>query len=927
MAEKSGRRVQLDRGVEQAIVALKRGAHLLKCGRRGKYEFCSFRLSSDEKSLIWYSREKEKCLELNTVSKVILGQKTVNFLRQLQSGRESQSFSVIYKNSERSLDLICKDTEQAECWVLGLTALLSISHNLRPLATPRTNRVAARSCMNSPVSHLSTKNTLKLMRDSAQLPQVYCVYKSPPRKLVEKYVSDGQLGTSDVFYSLRPKTLSNVKHLIDEKLPFISHTISEGFKSTKDCHQRKEQTLVSHEQSDSLKDVFMWGEGVGVFFGNRSNLFEVNGIKCDVLLPKLLESTKMLDIESISCGEKHAALVTRQGEVFCWGEGSGGKLGHKVSLDLTYPKAIESLSGSCVKGIACGSTQTYAVTHSGELYTWGKGCHCEQSNRSHWIPQRISSLLGEIKISKVACGEWHTAIVSSFGILFTYGEGTFGALGHGDLQSLSQPKEVESLSGLRVKSVACGPWHTAAIIMVSCFKSNTSRGKLFTWGDGDKGRLGHCDKERKFLPTRITSLEDYDFVQVSCGRMLTVALTVTGLVITMGSVMNRRLINSPVDDTSITTVEGQLKDQYVKELSSGSFHVAVLTTKGNVYTWGKGKNGRLGLGDTNDRDSPSLVEALQYRDVLSVACGFNFTTAICQHKSISGKDQSLCTRCRMAFGFTRKKHNCYNCGYVFCHSCSSKRALNTTLAPNKNRKCRVCNQCYTHLENLTVPRVFNEIGIQREYSITGKDIFDVRINRDEALVFLPKIFTPKSSIRNKSVLLDGEIMSMQSAGQQNKDSLLSGGAQKWGQVSCPLQFKAGMRKKSIMFVAKSKEGVSDDACANGEHQSKSLKQELPEMDKLLTKELQRLHAKAKALSQQCQSKSTKIQQYKSKIEETCLLARDEAAKCKAAKSVIKGLRTQVNALSETIIAEEHEKETIFLAEEKLRKAYLTLSKD
>lgn len=48
-----------------------------------------------------------------------------------------------------------------------------------------------------------------------------------------------------------------------------------------------------------------------------------------------------------------------------------------------------------------------------------------------------------------------------------------------------------------------------------------------------------------------------------------------------------------------------------------------------------------------------------------------------------------------------------------------------------------------------------------------------------------------------------------------------------------------------------------------------------------------------SLTQQCQSKSLKLQQYKRRIEETYLLARDEAAKCNAAKNVIQILRTQV----------------------------------
>ncbi|KAJ0974518.1 hypothetical protein J5N97_016483 [Dioscorea zingiberensis] len=170
--------------------------------------------------------------------------------------------------------------------------------------------------------------------------------------------------------------------------------------------------------------------------------------------------------------------------------------------------------------------------------------------------------------------------------------------------------------------------------------------------------------------------------------MLTVALTVTGIVFAMGSAMNGQLGNPQADDRSIATVGGLLKAEFVKEISAGSFHVAALTTKGKVYTWGKGANGRLGLGDVNDRNSPALVEALEDRYVRSIACGSSFTAAICSHKSMSSKDQSVCSGCKMDFGFTRKKHNCYNCGFAFCHACSSKKALNASLAPNKSKPCR-----------------------------------------------------------------------------------------------------------------------------------------------------------------------------------------------------------------------------------------------
>ena len=65
-----------ERDVEQAIIALKKGAYLLKYGRRGKPKFCPFRLSNDESMLIWYSDKEEKQLKLSNVSRIIPGQRT-----------------------------------------------------------------------------------------------------------------------------------------------------------------------------------------------------------------------------------------------------------------------------------------------------------------------------------------------------------------------------------------------------------------------------------------------------------------------------------------------------------------------------------------------------------------------------------------------------------------------------------------------------------------------------------------------------------------------------------------------------------------------------------------------------------------------------------------------------------------------------------
>ncbi len=79
-----------------------------------------------------------------------------------------------------------------------------------------------------------------------------------------------------------------------------------------------------HDDGDALGDVFIWGEGTGdaVLGGGTNRVGSSFGVKMDSLLPKPLESAVVLDVQSIACGGQHAALVTKQGEVFSWGEES-----------------------------------------------------------------------------------------------------------------------------------------------------------------------------------------------------------------------------------------------------------------------------------------------------------------------------------------------------------------------------------------------------------------------------------------------------------------------------------------------------------------------------------------------------------------------------------------------------------------------------
>ncbi|THU73418.1 hypothetical protein C4D60_Mb04t22620 [Musa balbisiana] len=67
--------------------------------------------------------------------------------------------------------MICKDKEQAESWRLGLTALVSASHQPRILANIRSSRWA-HTCANSPVGYVATNHKLGLLQGSSKLAKV-----------------------------------------------------------------------------------------------------------------------------------------------------------------------------------------------------------------------------------------------------------------------------------------------------------------------------------------------------------------------------------------------------------------------------------------------------------------------------------------------------------------------------------------------------------------------------------------------------------------------------------------------------------------------------------------------------------------------------------------------------------------------------------
>ncbi|PIA41857.1 hypothetical protein AQUCO_02200350v1 [Aquilegia coerulea] len=887
-----------------ALIALKKGSQLLKYGRKGKPKFYPFRLSNDESSLIWFSSGGERTLKLAAVSKLIPGQRTSVFRRYLRPEKDYLSFSLIYNNGKRSLDLICKDKVEAEVWIVGLKALISSGQHGRSKIDGWNDGGLDQDDSRDLTSN-SPSDSSATTRDISS-PETSVSFSTST--FPKSYTSESVVGSERSHVVVDPTNMQQKGSSSDVFRVSVSSAPSTSSHGS------------AQDDCDALGDVYIWGEVICDNVARVGSDKNINPLspRPDVLLPKPLESNVVLDVHHVACGVRHAALVTRQGEVFTWGEESGGRLGHGVGRDVIQPRLVESLALSSVDFVSCGEFHTCAITMAGEFYTWGDGTHNagllgHGSDISHWIPKRVSGPLDGLQIASVTCGPWHTALITSTGQLFTFGDGTFGVLGHGNRESVLYPREVESLMGLRTIAVACGVWHTAAVVEVIVAQSSASisSGKLFTWGDGDKSRLGHGDKEPRLKPTCVPALIDYNFHKIACGHSLTVGLTTSGHVFTMGSTVYGQLGNPNSDGKLPCLVEGSLMGECVDEIACGAYHVAVLTSRNEVYTWGKGANGRLGHGDIEDRKTPALVEALKDRHVKFIACGANFSAAVCLHKWVSGAEQSQCSACRQAFGFTRKRHNCYNCGLVHCHGCSSRKAFRAALAPNPGKPYRVCDSCHVKLSKVSEANGNNKRrNVMPRLSGENKDRLDksdLRLSKSTLPTNLDLIKQlDNKAAKGKKADTFALVRSSQPLSFQLKDMSFSSAVDTRRTVPRPVLTSVGQSGINSRAVSPFSRKPSPPRSATpfpttaGLSFSQGITDSLKKTNELLNQEVQKLRSEVESLRQRCELQEFELQNSAKQVQEAMALATEESAKSKAAKEVIKSLTAQLKDMAEKL---------------------------
>ena len=379
-------------------------------------------------------------------------------------------------------------------------------------------------------------------------------------------------------------------------------------------------------------------------------------------------------IRQVDCDAGITAAVLDNGDLYTWGSVTGGKLGRDEPFGPGaddqapgvdgVPRKVEALGGCRIAFVSCGASYAAAVTDDGQLFTWGSfggddhaptlgHRHGEvlmgTEDGNHYSPVPIAvRALRSMHVTQVSCGPEHAAAVTAHGQTYSWGSGDRGRLGIGSEVDAWAPQQVADLAGKRVVQVACGTVHTLAL---------TVRGELFVWGGARSGKLGlggvgFCDtfvqKTRTgqpFVPRpkNVSALAAMHVTHISAGRAHSLAVTEQGALYTWGCGKDGKLGHGGVEAEWLPRRVSSMLTVSVIQASCGREHTSAVTGAGWLFSWGRGVRGKLGVGSEEDIDRPARVTRLP-GPAYQVACGRHHTVAIVGQKSVSNEAVALYER-------------------------------------------------------------------------------------------------------------------------------------------------------------------------------------------------------------------------------------------------------------------------------------------
>lgn len=313
----------------------------------------------------------------------------------------------------------------------------------------------------------------------------------------------------------------------------------------------------------------------------------------------------------LTAGRKHTCALLSGGDVRCWGDASLGQLGYgntnTIGDDETPDSQPPVSLGGAVSFLDASGEHTCALLNNGDVRCWGfsfrgvLGYGDNESIGNDEVPSSVLPVNVGGGVILLAAGATHNCALFLNGDVRCWGFGATGALGYGNTDDLgdnetpaSQPPL--SLGGAAITIAAGG--HNCAIL-----ETQTMR----CWGLNDFGQLGLGNTDTLGDDEIPTAVADITFpvapTQLAVGLGHTCA-SFFGELQCWGKGEQGQLgygnTNNLGDDETIAALPALELRTGVLQVTAGAEHTCALFEGGEVRCWGRNDLGQLGLGHTEN---------------------------------------------------------------------------------------------------------------------------------------------------------------------------------------------------------------------------------------------------------------------------------------------------------------------------------------
>jgi len=341
------------------------------------------------------------------------------------------------------------------------------------------------------------------------------------------------------------------------------------------------------------------------------------------------------NILTLKVGEYHNILIFKNGKVYAWGGNGYGQLGLGDYTDKDTPtentqleQIIQDNGGvNNILTFKTGKNHNVLIFKNGKVYVWGANWYGqlglgdytdrETPTENTQLEQIIQNNGGVDNILTLETGWGHNILIFKNGKVYVWGNNYYGQLGLGDYTDRETPTENTQLEQIiqdnggvnNILTLETGYHHNILI-----FKNE----KVYVWGDNSFGQLGLGYSGLIYEPLRSTIIEGLynnidNIMSIHYGYVHTILLLKNGKVYVWG--YNRRgqlgLGDTIIRDTPTenTQLEQIIQDnggvENILTLETGEYHNVLIFKNNKVYVWGDNWYCQLGLGDTNDRNTPT----------------------------------------------------------------------------------------------------------------------------------------------------------------------------------------------------------------------------------------------------------------------------------------------------------------------------------